>query len=481
MIQFFIISLFFSCNFLKLFQIFAIGSYGVTTLDIVFIFVFFYIIYKHFWLNEPLYFVKNNIIFFVGLFLVCAILSAFNPILTTSKYFIFQYFKTAIHFFYLVLLFSYFSLIIIDLKIWNNFFKFMLITSIPLNIYAIYQLFARMFDLPWAYVKITNVSMLTRGAFDNIDDVTQIVLTFENFYRATSIFSEPSALAGFNLYILVIIIVPFYIGGRHFLKSNFLNSFIFILSLIATFLTFSLTASSGLFFIIVCMIFLERINKQLIIKSLFYLTIMIFILIAFDNYLFQFTNIKVTDLFYQRIATTLFKSKEIEGIVGESFHERGFSFWDSIEIWLHYPIIGIGLGTTSLNNLKAMAYSQFTSTAILVEMGIIGFITYVCFFYSLVYNSLKVRILILKVKYNNHEFDYNTLGRICIYIILLQLFFNFVTSNLLVSEASWMILMFVASIIHNIQIKNNIEVYKFKFLKNSYKEKLSCYLKSKSI
>lgn len=471
MIQFFIFGIFSSCFFLKLFQIFALGTYGVTTSDILFILLFIYILYKHIWLNEPFYFVKNKIFVWVGLLLFCVILSSLNPIFSTNKEYIIQYFKTSLHFYYIVLFCSFFALIIIDLKIWKKFFRFMMICSILLNIFAVYQLFARIYELPGAWIKINNVSMLNRGEVDSIAEIEQLALNFENFYRATSIFSEPSSLAGYNLYVLIFLIVPFFIGKEPLFKSRSVNLLILIPTLIGTFLTFSLTATTGLLFILCVLVIVEKVNRKRLMNSILYIFLAMTLLIVFDNYIFKYTNVKVGDLFYQRIASTIFKSKEIEGIVGESFGTRSDSFYDAIEVWKYYPIFGIGLGDTYLNKVKGISFSIYSSMAVLIEMGLVGLIVYIGFFLSLLYNTFYLRNFKLKFNSQSGIEDYSTLAYICFYIIILQIFLNFVTSNIIISEASWLPIMFVVSIVNNIQIKNGYDAYELRILKYSLKDK----------
>ncbi|MGA2298814.1 MAG: hypothetical protein ABSG15_14810, partial [FCB group bacterium] len=264
-----LVILIFASSLLYTFQVFSIGSYGVTTLDVLLGILILVFIKKIVWDGEKLKAgLHLGLFFYFGLF-IAALLSGITPLQNGSMMMILQYFKSTIHFIF----FGFFVFICAFYPfkegLWTKVIKTFLIISIFINLFGIYQIVARAYDLPLAWLPITNISYVAKSDTD-VSSINQLSLQFGNFFRATSIFSEPSTLAIFTSMNLIFIIVPFVQNLKPFLKSKNLNIAVFITNIAGLFLTFSLTGYIILALVIIGIIVLER-TKRII--SFIYITI----------------------------------------------------------------------------------------------------------------------------------------------------------------------------------------------------------------
>lgn len=345
-----------------------------------------------------------------------------------------QFIKTMSHFLFVVSV--GFILLGTDIKV-NTFYyalRLILVMSILINLYAIYQLFARMFGLPWAYVDISNAGYLTRDYGVEVGKMNQIVLSFENFYRATSIFSEPSALAWFNITNLIYVIIPYITKTKPFIPNKPLNIIITILSIISLFLTFSLTGLVlGTLFLLLILIFEKVSYKKLAVSIL----VVIVVIIGSDNYLKDFTQISIVDLFTQRV-TGLISQKKSASVMtmGESAPQRVGSFVNAWHLFLTSPIFGIGTGNTYRHPLSTVKFSDSTFFHVLAETGLVGMFFYLC----ILYYTLKMAIFLRKYRFKYGEItpELSTMQVVIFPFIILVIFTNTFMGNLIGNFTFWM-------------------------------------------
>ncbi|MBE2189634.1 MAG: hypothetical protein IAE98_09215, partial [Candidatus Kapabacteria bacterium] len=195
----FLIILYSITYFFDIFQLFAIGSTGITINDFLTFFIVVAFLVRAVWYGEEFKIPKNPILIFFLLFCFSTFISGVGPLLRGNPVEITQFFKTTAHF-HQTILFAYVLFFIrIDSAIIWKFVRIWLVLSLSINIFGAYQIVARFFDLPFAWLDVSNMSMFARGLLGSDEDsYVQLSLQFGNFFRATSIFSEPSALAGFN-------------------------------------------------------------------------------------------------------------------------------------------------------------------------------------------------------------------------------------------------------------------------------------------
>lgn len=448
------------------FQVFAVGTYGVTSLDIVTLLFYCVFFFKAIWHN-PEFRIPNGLLTGAfALFSVSLITSAVPLFASFPAPEIAQYFKTLSHLIFLMLFaalcLSYeFKTSLIDkvLKTW-------LLLSLLINAFGIYQIFARAFDLPLAWLDFTNVSMAMRGTADGEESIKQLSLQYGNFFRATSIFSEPSALATFNVYILILIVIPFIQKTKMFFQSKLLNILIFIFAVAGVFLTFSLTGVLGLVLVLGGVFVLESVQIK---RRILSIVLAIFLLlIPADLVIEQFTDTSVLQLFTKRISGIVnMNNKMAEGTDGESFGSRLATVNKSVLIWEQSPLVGIGLGLTQYNKEVDLDYSDFSIMTALCELGVIGAIGFSFIFVALLIIGKKANIYIK----NNPDID-ETLKRhfgLIFYLTLVQVEINFFTGNNLVVPNLWVPIFFILAPAYKFMLKNN-KLYSFRLFNRALKD-----------
>lgn len=436
--------------FFGAFQLFNIGTFGLQpTYPFIFIFqvvVLFKFISKKIQLNSnpisPLKFIILLQIF--GGISFIFVMSHSNSDVT-------QYFKTYIHLLFL----SSFALTLgffpFDKKTVFNIIKLWLLVSILINFFGIYQLFARAFDLPLGWIDLTNASL----THTETETYSQLSLKFKNFYRATSIFSEPSALAGYNLIILGFLIPPMFKSDSYrIFNSKKIISFLFILASITLFVTFSLTGLLGI--VILCLgylIFSKRISIIKILKILFLVVISIVLVDTLVNYFF---DTSVLELFYNRVTGILGLTDKT--IVGESFGTRSNNFFYSIETWLKSPLIGVGLGQTKF--FSKVQYSDYAIVHSLMETGIFGGLTFIFMFIS-----TTAEFLILRNSYERLNDATIYLIQSGFFVLCVLIITNLITSNSFIGVYLWSLMGLIFIILTNVKEELGYDVRPIWFYK----------------
>lgn len=436
--------------FVGMFQLTNIGSFGVQPSYVGIVLLFTLFLY-HFATNKltinlnPISSAKSLLLLqaSAGLALIFVISNPNAEVI--------QFIKSYSHFIFLTLFALTLGIINLENKVFLNIFRIWLIFSILLNIFGIYQLFARAFDLPLAWIELNNVSLTGNEE----QEFQQLSLKFKNFYRATSIFSEPSALAGFNLTIIGILIAPMFKSeSYHIFKSKGFINFIFILSIITLFVTFSLTAVMGLGLLsLAYMMYNRNINYIKIFKII---AIVILLMVVADMFIVSYFETSLLELFYTRISNVLGFSKE--GIVGESFTTRSNNFKSSFDVWMKNPLIGVGLGHTKY--FSEVSYSDYGIMHALMETGIIG-----GFFFVMIFISLLSEMLLLKNRIKELPSETHYLLNSAFYVTFILIGTNFISGNSFINLYLWFYLGILISIVTTVkyQLGDNLSpIYYFK-------------------
>lgn len=258
-----IISIVFVACWINIYQFFNVSTYGITPADVSSWLVMFFALYQITWKGATIQTLPGWA--FAGLFaiLFAEYASVFAPLLSGSSEMQIQWLKTSTNFLSKWLLILTFASGIYSADAFRSAIRFMLVISIAINVFGIYQIFARAFDLPLAWIPINNVSISIRN-YHSMDNMTQLSLRFENFFRATSIFSEPSFYAQFNTLVLTFLLIPFLRGTKPFLQSSLLRTLIAIPAIIGMFLTFSLTALFSISLITLWALIFEQSKRRLL-------------------------------------------------------------------------------------------------------------------------------------------------------------------------------------------------------------------------
>ncbi len=469
-----IIILIFISYVTDVYQFFAVSTYGVTALDFTILAFYLYFLKRIIWDGDKFEFSKQSFHFFFIAFLAALVISGLTPLVKASTVQIIQFLKTTIH----IIFIGFFTFVCafykINYKVWTAAVKTWLMVSLFINVFGIYQLFARAYDLPLAWLKFTNVSLLPEGS-ERVSQIKQFSLRYGAFFRATSIMTEPSALASYNLVTLSFIIAPYVQKMKPFFKSKIFTVILFVISLITLFLCFSLTGFIGLVMIAgIVLLF----NKSGAFKP-FLIGVISSALIIFvaDAVVENYTGTSVVKLFSKRVSGLLLGG---QGTYGESYSVRVYSAKMGIDIWEEHPINGAGLGLTAYNNDEGVKFSDSSAVTVLSETGIIGFFIFCGLFASLFIVTGRILVNIFTMK--NLPEDLRKLGATAFYIVSFLFLINFVSGNNLVSYVTWIFFGFVVSVINQIRLRNFPEkAASIKIaprpLKYAFSERISNYLK----
>jgi len=316
-----------------------------------------------------------------------------------------------------------------------------------------------------------------------LEEVPQISLRFENFFRATSIFSEPSALAAFNALILVFLIVPYIQNFQPFLKSKFLTITSLIFSISGLFLAFSLTGLSSFGLIILAIIIFEKFkNLGLFVKIFFVLAI--FLVIA-DQIVSAYAGISVLELFYKRVGGVInyIMTNQLSAIEGESFSGRSDNVWAMFNIYIHNPIFGTGMGLTSASPFsEGWLFADITIMAVLAETGTIGFFAYFGFFVILL--VIVTKFLLNRDKLLNVDNNQKRLMLMLFYIIIVYFVVNYLSGNQILNVFSLIMLSLIFNVINNYYINYLDKYYDIRLVKTPlsklFKQGIVSYVNSKN-
>lgn len=357
-------------------QLFAIGGFGVSPLEFSLLGVFGIAAYRWLWLAQPIQIPRSyEVLGLVAMFSAVTVstavvaMSGSAPVVTQSL-------KTYAHFIYLWMVGLVFLCLPITAEDWVRALRVHFAIATVVMVYGLYQLPARAFDWPLAWIDIGNVSF-TRGLSDDTE-IGQIALKFQNFYRATSIFSEPSSLSGYATATLVMLIVPYFRGTPSIIRQRWWFWLLIVLSALSIFLAFSITGLLLLGAALIGMVILypRESAKRLLVVGLFCL---LFVGVA-DRAVEAVTDISVIELFGQRLSSYVSGAAaddELGTIAGDSFSQRLLDYQTALSAWEDAPLTGVGPGSFS-ESAVGRRYSQpFLSTligSVLVEFGLIGFV-----------------------------------------------------------------------------------------------------------
>lgn len=428
-----------------IFNLFDFLGYAFTLNDAVLLVIYGYVLFQFIIKKRNFRYFDKNIFYILTGFLLSYVFSIIGILQWGGNESIFQYFKTLSHFAF-VIFYAYVTLSVeIELNAFFYAIRTLLYFSIFVNIYAIYQLFARIFGLPFAYIDINNVSFLSRDYGREIGEMNQIVLAFENFYRATSIFSEPSGLALFNIWMLIFLLIPYFSKTRSFIEKNSLRILIGVLSSIGLLLTFSLSGLSLITLVLLIVIITEKFSiKQFILP----ISITIIIIFSADLFLKDYTKISILDLFSQRVTGLIGGDKAGSGMTtGESAPKRINSMVNALNLFEESPIVGIGVGNTYNHPLSTERFADSSFFQVLSETGIIG-----TFFYILIFvHSFRISLLLRKYRYKFSEKfpKVSTMQSLALPWIIMLAFHNLFLGNFVGSTSFWMSLGYIFATYHS--------------------------------
>lgn len=439
------LGLLFIASVLGFLQLGAIGTFGITPMETLFGASFLYALYHGLWLGRPFQFPRRaDVALFVAL-AATFFLSAVPVLFTGDADAITQGMKTLSHVYYLVLFAAVMITIPISGAQWISALRIHLVFSTAIMLFGIYQLPARAFDLPLAWLDVTNVSF-QRGLKETYE-VTQLAIRFENFYRVTSVFTEPSGLAAYGAASITMLTVPLLLGGATIFRSRPLLLFAIISTVVAMFLTFSITGAMLVAVAIGLTLILYPTHSM---KRFLAIGIVSLVLITVADRVTQsFTDVSVLELFTQRITSLVTGAaarEEAGAVAGESLTQRTADYAVSADVWMESPVTGVGLGNFANSESSKYHNVQFPSTvygSVLAELGLIGFFVFI----ALLLVTFTITVRDERQWWREHRGKdpaVDILAPLIPFRVLLLIFVAF-TSNYLVTAVFWYDLVLILS------------------------------------
>jgi len=455
----------------EIYQWFNISTIGITTGDFIMIFMMIMVLKLSIWDGKEIQLAKNPAIPIFYIFLGASLVSGIYPLLSGRQDMIIQFLKSQAHFQFNMSIVTVFILYKFSNESWNNFIKLWLIISVIINLFGIYQIIARALDLPFAWISFSSASFYSRNQHDVVGEISQISLRFESFFRATSFFSEPSALGAFNGVTLVFALLPKFKGFKPFFKSQFFTTLIIVLSVIGMLLAFSLTGATIVLLIMITTLLHERLNVFIRIMKI--LPFLLIFVIGANLIVESYTNINVLEMFGNRfdsIGDIIFGGGSSSStIAGESVNSRSDNFNAMYNIWLSSPITGIGLGLTYKSPFSdGWAFSDTSLMAVLSEFGVFGIIPYLALFIMFYIQGVRFPKS-PKLSYLDEETK--RLLSLIIYLMPFIIVTNFISGNNLSSISSSFYIGLFFSITNKYYIDYEKEFYTIKLVKSPLRNK----------
>ncbi len=420
------------------FQVFAIDTAGFTLADIGCILFGGLCIYRAVTGQRAMILRLDLSMVLLLVMFAIMLISSLSPLLSGSRPQVMQYLKSSSHFSYMWFFTVCCASIPMNLDLVLRAIRAFCLVAIPVNIFGIYQVPARAFNLPLAWIKTTNIS---------IGGVDQLSLGYEGFFRATSVFSEPSVLAFFTILVAIFLLVPYLMYDVRILRSRILFYLSLYSTFIAMFLTFSLTIVAQLSaFIFVLLLISRQSNVR---KMLQILGTIVLVFILSNKAVATFSSTDVFDLYFRRIAANVLGGEKIETTMGDSFGTRANAQKSAISVWKQYPLVGVGFGC--LLHAKAADGERHGQAfqAYLYALATTGLFGGLCVFalaISLTVNSFR---LFFRYRRENRTVDSTQIVvAIVPFIASNQLVFGFTSDNLIVAY-SWILLGIVASVLYH--------------------------------
>lgn len=434
------------------FSLFYFSTYGFTLLDVNIFFCLIVFIFSFFAGQKTLKVAINPPNFFLLLFNVSILLSFIEVFISNSAIDYVQLLKSTSHYYYVL---TFIILIFSSFLQPDTFYKKIIPTLIILltifNIYGIYQLFARIYGLPFAWIEYTNKGIFSR--LEIFTSVQQAIMSYGFFVRATSIFTEPSVLASFNIYLLIFLIIPWIQFRGNFLNSSFLTTVFVAISVVTLFFTYSMTGVLGFLLVFSLVFFIEKFKMY---KKALVIILISLGAIFFANYLVkEIVQVNLLEMFSHRFKSLLTFGKEEIG--GESFSGRINNLSQSFNVFTKNYLFGVGMGLLGYQPNFEYMFSDSSLFSIFAEAGIFAGFFFIIMMFSLFYFSIilykQVQMNLTKV--SNKE---KKLIGIIPYMVLFEIFRTFLTVNYISYFAFWINISFAFYVVN----------YYSKFLNFSY-------------
>ncbi len=252
--------------------------------------------------------------------------------------------------------------------------------AVVVSIFALYQVFAIPFHLPFAQLTYNNLSVTYQGGQAR---------TIEGFGQVSSFFREPSYLGAYLLPTVILMIV-FSLksqGNLAFFRSRILNWGILAIIGAALLLTNSQAAYLSLAAAILAMLLVPQVGRFRLIRFLFIMAGLA-LLGGFALSLFGIDFFSAILLrFKYLIINMLHPSQTLEVT---SFRVRTECMIAAFQVWTRSPLIGVGLN--NMSHLTNVCEFSLGWSQLLVDQGLLGFTLMLVIFAVLIRNLYKLAV-----------------------------------------------------------------------------------------
>ena len=235
--------------------------------------------------------------------------------------------------------------------------------ALVVSAFAVYQVFAIALGWPFAQLSFNNLSVTYQGGEARV---------IQGFGQVSSFFREPSYLGAFLLPVIIFTMV-FLLKGRSqqiLTRSKLLNWGVFAVLCSAFLFTSSQAAYLSLAVVILAMLvfpYVGRIQVTRLILALAVLglaagVILSFVGIDFFGALFLRFKYLVINMLYPA------QTMEVT-----SYRVRSECMLAALQVWMHSPIIGVGLN--NMSHLSNTCEFSLGWTQLLADQGLLGVIT----------------------------------------------------------------------------------------------------------
>lgn len=340
-----------------------------------------------------------------------------------------EFWKSEVQLIFFVLMFIAITQIRLETRQLNFIIKLMILLSILVALYGMYQLLARFLGLPFGTISLTNPSL--SGPDQNIR-------LLRNFARAASIFSEPSYFGHYLITMFTLTLTAAMHNSRYFGRRWILLAVLFIQAV-----GLIISQSMGSYYIfaqlILIMFLLERAAQKFKISITFLTIIGIgVVLITFMETVSGFPIVRETTGRLVGLYNFAVLGDPTYLVLGESLILRIETAKVGVQVWFDNLFIGVGLGSYTLisaayGNINPKGWSANTLVNTLSEMGTIGFIALL----GIALSSLRALRNIFRRPIKLAENDVNSseyetlmlIARMMFYLVLVEmLYFHVINS-----------------------------------------------------
>lgn len=428
------------------FHVVAVGTFGVTLIEVFEIGVLGYALYYCIWLGRPLLIPMRIETYAILAVLVAMLASAGAVVFTGSSITTIQSLKSLAHFMYLWLFAFVAYCIPVSAEVWTKVLRVQLVVALFVVMYGVYQVAGRPLDWPFAWIEISNASF-SRGV-DDANTSNQLALQFGGFFRATSFFSEPSALAAYSASALCLLLVPLFRGTKALIRSRVWFWIILVGTMLGVFIAFSLTGILLTFTCMgICLVLYwgNAWRKMFVIAAAFSITI-----VASDYAIEKYLGVSVVEMFTVRVTSILTGGTSADNesaVTGESVSQRVGDYEMSFQVLKEYPIFGAGpgnFGNTSIGKSTGLQFPASSYGTVSAELGGFGIVVFASFLLILLARTFQIE-RVWTAQYNGNS-EYMEMLLPFVPLRMLFLILIGFAGNLLISGFFWSEILMILSI-----------------------------------